>query len=292
MLTRSSMVQPKKTKAPEARFHIQPCGEQASQWIHICRVGRRLDHQLLACPYLVEQQTLVWPKQPLAVAGWQWAKWTSSWFVQVTCDLTNQGGNYPLVELFYLLATRNSDTVWKKHKLTSSTHRDILVKLGTWHCIRLGYLRRSLVTPFTSGWLLLQLHVLQVGIPDALGLAHSGKPALPPDPMCQFATANHLSPFKVAWGSLLRPLETLLGSVQMLEQPRLSCLPARLCTECCITRIASIALEYPDLADLLQELHPHENTKIFGNCVTGNGACSKLLTGRCQNSRTTSLSWP
>ena len=86
----------KKTKASEARFHIQPCGEQASQWIHICHVGRRLDHQLLACPYLVEQQTLVWPKQPLAVAGWQWAKWTSSWFVQVTCDLTNRGGTIPL----------------------------------------------------------------------------------------------------------------------------------------------------------------------------------------------------
>ena len=50
----------------------------------------------------------------------------------------------------------------------------------------------------------------------------------------------------------------------MLEQPRLSCLPARLCPECCITRIASIALEYPDLADL-QELHPHENiVRILG----------------------------
>ena len=43
------MVQPKKTKASEARFHIQPCGEQVSGFIDVTwiQMGQKLDQYLV-----------------------------------------------------------------------------------------------------------------------------------------------------------------------------------------------------------------------------------------------------
>lgn len=91
----------------------------------------------------------------------------------------SEGGTIPLksysVCLKHVTPTQREKSIsWPACTVT------YLVKLGTWHCSKLRYLRRRLVT---HG---------HMGIPE-WGLADSGKPALPPDPMYQFATVNHLS---------------------------------------------------------------------------------------------------